>query len=243
MAYQQLTRAELRALLKERFEGPFWTDTEANLALNESLRIFNLLTGYWRRRVVFSSPVPFAHFLSVPNAITFSVRVEWGGYPLNPSSIDDLNKLRTQWRGETTLMGGDIPNRPTVWAPAGLTLLAVWPADAAGCAQYVVDGVSNTPTLEDDAQFLDLGQEELHAILCYGLHYLAFKEGGERFLASFSLYQQFIQTCGEKNSRLKATSFYRRAMGEDRSRFSHPLGVPSLPLPAQSLGAAQGLGG
>lgn len=237
MPYQSLTRDVLRLRLREKWEKvPFWTDDEANFALNEALRMFNLWTGFWKRRIAFSAPKPYAHWISLPSSIVYGMRVEWGGFPLSPSSISDLNNLRPHWRGETTLMGGDIPSRPSCWAPAGVTLLAIWPADAVGCAEYVIDGVADTPVLSSDLDFLDLGEEELHALLGEALHICAFKESGPRFFATRAHHREFLQACARKNSRLKASAFYRRAMGLDRNRGAKPLESPALPLPIEGGG-------
>ncbi|KKK94287.1 hypothetical protein LCGC14_2684390, partial [marine sediment metagenome] len=49
MAYQQLTRAQVRTLAYERLDNntKLWRTDEVNRLINESLRTFNALTGYW----------------------------------------------------------------------------------------------------------------------------------------------------------------------------------------------------
>lgn len=237
MPHQRVTRPQIRTLLEDKYEHtPFWEAEELDLAINESFRVYNLLTGTWRKRLVFSTPKPWNHFIAVPSVLLYGTRVAWDGLPLSYSSIDDLNKIRPHWRGETTLMKGDIPRRPTVWARTGLTSFGVWPADARACGTWVVDGVADTPTLTDDVAYADLGDEELHGLLSYQIHYLSFKKGGSFLADTLPLYQNFLATCAKKNSRLKATAFYRRAMGLERGRIARPDALPSLQLPGQGQG-------
>lgn len=53
MAYTHTTRAQLRAILRERLDDPstrYWTDAELNLYLNEALRTFGVMSAFWRDR-------------------------------------------------------------------------------------------------------------------------------------------------------------------------------------------------
>jgi len=236
MAYDQVTLAELRTLLAERVESvPFWDASDETYALNEALKIWNMLTGYWKKRVIVDT-VPGQHYYTVCSTMLYQLRMQWGSYPMDLSSWTDLDYGHANWEGETAGDPG-VPDRPIVFAPVGLNRFAIWPADSS-VNQIAVDSVRETPVLTASDDFVDIGQEELAAILGYALHYLAFKEGGSRFAATSMFYQQFMQAAAEKNGRLNASTFYRNAMGLDLNRNQFPMkrAIENEPPPGQARG-------
>lgn len=229
MTYQQVTLAQLQVLLADRYENvPFWTTAEATSAINESLRLWNMLTGYWKKRETVST-VAGEHWIAVNSTLLYQLRMTWEDFPMELSSIGDLDNGRSGWEadtvGGTRTDGEPLPNRPFVFAPAGLNLFAIWPADATA-HQITVDSVRETPVLSAAGDYIDIGQEELHAILGYALHYLAFKEGGARFADTQDYYKQFIGAAAIKNAKLNASMFFRNAMGLDLNRKQRPMAVP-----------------
>jgi hypothetical protein len=215
MAYQQFTLADLKLHLLGRWDGtPFWTPEEARLALNEALRVWNSLTGMWRGRVVFTAAGPW---VTLPSAITFATRVEWNSLPLASCSIDGLDQGHMTWESETISSGGTVPTRPMIWAPAGLTTLAIWPADPTGLNCLVVDGVLATPTLVLDTDYIDIGEEDLGLILGYALHTVAFKLGGRIFADTLPYFRAFIAAATDRSSKLNASAAFRTAMGRDEA--------------------------
>jgi len=238
--HHQVTLTEFCAQLRERFDGvPFWTSQNELLAINESLRCWNMLTGTWRSRWTFETDTPNeTPWYALPGCVTLATRVTWNGIPLELSSIDDLDMGRVGWEGEATSMHATdpgIPARPLCWAPAGVALIAIWPYDTGGCNALVVDGVTKTPVLCRADDFVDIGQEDFHALLGYALHVLAFKEGGARFKHSMSLYKAFIAAAAERNSRLKTSSVFRKILGLDVGRYSRP--VANVPTALDAQGA------
>ena len=229
MSYQQVTLAQLQALLAARYESvPFWTTDESTTAINEALRLWNMLTGYWKRKAVVSTSAG-NHWLNVDSTLLYQLRMTWEDYPMELSSLGDLDNARSGWEadtvGGTRSDGETLPNRPFVFAPAGLNLFAIWPADAT-THQITVDSIRETPVLSAPTDFVDIGQEELHAILGYALHYLAFKEGGARFAATQDLYKQFISAAALKNGKLNASTYFRNVMGLDLNRKQRPMEMP-----------------
>lgn len=232
MPYQQVTLATLQQDLKDKWESvPFWTDAQATSYLNESLRCWNMLTGQWKRRetiVTVANQVWYA----LTSTMVYNMRVDFSNFPLEISSVQDLDNGRPNWEGERTNSGGSVPTRPTIWAPAGLKLLAIWPADAVGGTTLVIDSVRQTPVLAAAGDFVDLGQTEHGAILGYALHIATFKIGGARHEATKSFYRSFLAAAGDLNSRLRASTFYRKAMGQDVGRFQRPIRVSPPQEPA-----------
>jgi len=233
MPYQQVTLATLRQELKDEYESvPFWLDSEATTALNESLRVWNLLTGYWKRREIIPT-VAGQVWYPLTSSMVYGVRVAFCDYPLEVSSIHDLDNGRPNWEAHTTATGGIVPTRPWLFAPAGLFLIAIWPADAAGGNTLVVDSVRQTPVLTLDADFVDLNQSEHRPLLQYALHYLAFKEGGRRFEATKAYYQRFLLAAGDMNQLLRASTWFRKEMGLDLGRIQRPPRAAKVGVPAQ----------
>jgi hypothetical protein len=225
MAYQTVTLATLRQELKDRYESsPFWTDTEALHAINESLRVWNMLTGMWKQTQTKSTTAGTVWY-TFSSSFVYNMKVSFGSYPMEVGSVSSMNNGRATWQGETTTDGGEVPTRPTIWIPAGLRRLAIWPADAAGGNMLVVDGVCITPVLSANTDFIDLAQSEHDALLGEALHVLAFKEGGQRFEGTKEHHKLFLTAALKQNSRLSKSAYFRKALGLDLNRGERPLGV------------------
>lgn len=217
MAWTRETLASLRRALASRVEAaPYWTDLEAQLALNEALECWNLLTGTWvsSQSVVIGLGDPF---LSVSAGILFNTRVTHQNLPLAKSSLADLFRGRPGWWNELTTAGGDTPTTPKVWAPVSLTLLAVWPQPAIP-QTLVVTGAAATPILTEDSGAVDLDDGVIDSLVDYALHVLAFKEGWARFSGTQALMQGFLKAAAEQNSQLNASGAFRAYLGMDAGK-------------------------
>lgn len=217
MAYTSITLATLRARLQDRYDGaPFWSTTDANDLINEALRWFNLYTGFWRGTVTVVT-VAGNPFLTVSGSLTYRTRVWVNGNPLTLSSIVQLYRARPNWRTQKTTDGGDVPTTLNSWAPVGLSRVAIWPADGAGGTTVSIDGVRVTPILTADGQFVDLGTEELDLILDEALWGLSFKRPSVQ-AALQPGHQRFLQGCLSRNDQLRASAFFREALGLDQEQ-------------------------
>lgn len=226
MVYAAVTRATLRARLQDRFTGdPFWTAAEANDALNEALRYFNLFTGYWRGTGT-ALTVANDPFLTVPGTLTYRTRVTRSGFALARKSIVELYRWRRNWRTQTTATGSPVPTTVREWAPIGLGSIAIWPAHAAGGLTLTFEAIKITPILTADGDFLDLGEEELALVLAEALYILSFKRPSI-LEAMQAKHQLFLQGCLERNAQLRASSYYRRVLGLDQQQRLEPSQVPA----------------
>jgi hypothetical protein len=222
MPYTTTTLADLQTLMQQRWDQVvFWTPEEARLALNESLRDWNLLTGRWRRRVTLST-LSGAHDYLLPSTIVYGMRVRVGTATLIPSSTLELDLGRPSWRGETVATGGDVPALPTLWAPISLRQVAIWPATLGGTDDLLVDGVSITPVLVLPADTVDLDEETIDILVDQALHVVAFKEAGPRWRSTLVYFQTFLAAAAEENGVLKQSQAYRRWAGLDRRRDLYP---------------------
>lgn len=221
MPYASVTLATLRGQLQSRYTGdPFWSNTEANDAINEALRYFNLFTGYWRGSGTANTTANVA-FVTVPGTLTYRTRVYVSGRALVIKSIVELYRTRLSWRTDLTTSGGAVPTTIREWAPVGLGQIAIWPTDAAGGTTLSFDGVRLTPVLTADGDFLDLGNEEIGILLDEALYVLGFKRPS--LLDSLQpRHQRFLAACLERNDQLRKSSFFKRVLGLDQQQRLEP---------------------
>lgn len=211
MAYQQFNLAQLQALFYEQVGGNtnFFRLDEATRILQESFRVFNCLTGFWRDRVDMSALTAGQHWYIVPaSLLTYILRVEVNGVPLQSSSLYDLDYGRGTWESEICTAG----TIPTAFAPAGVNMFAIWPASFAGGESLVVEGVVPAPVLTSVGS-VNLGSDELEMILDYAGHVAQFKEGGQEFEASQEVFKEFLKQAGSRNAVLMQSSKFRTWMG------------------------------
>ncbi len=217
----------MRGMLQQRIDDvPFWTDSEANDAINEALLMWNALTGFWKIAVDIATTATNWDY-SLPNSIVFSTSVTFDGVTMAPSSLTEMDAGKPGWQSQMTSDGGAVPTTPQIWLPMSIDLIAIWPADAVGGHTLNVDGISQTPRLMADIDFIDIGAEAFNAILGYALHMLALKEGGDRFAATMPLFKDFLAEAAEENSQLMASSFYRQFIGTDQNRQEKPTQAPA----------------
>lgn len=224
MPYSQYNRAQLRGLVQNQL-GPaasvFWRDDELNQYIQLGLRFLNMLMGYWKTRTTITTGVDTVWY-AMPGAVTSSMRVTFQGVPLSPVSSFDMDYARTNWEGETTASGGDVPTQPQFFIVTGFNLVGIWPADHAGNSAMTVDGIASTPILSNDGSVVDMGQEELTGFLDLMQAVAVFKEGGKEFTDSTQQFQTFLKAAAERNGMLKRSATYRRWMGLDRGRAQKP---------------------
>lgn len=225
MAYLQVTRAQIRAQLTARYTGdPFWTDQEANDAINEALRTFNVYTGYWRGTVT-ALTTQFSPFVTIPASLTYRTRVYRPGRALTQKSIVELYRQRREWRTDFTTDGPPTPTVIREWAPLGLSTIMTWPTDGVGGTVLTFDGVRLTPVLVADGQFLDLGQEELTLILAEAIWILTFKRPS--LIAEMrEKHLQFLRGVMDRNDQLRESAHFRQALGLDQQQRLEPVHLP-----------------
>lgn len=242
MPYQQTTLANLRTRLQARQDNSvYWVDEEMRLALNESLRVWNLLTQEFRGRVVMNAVN--GPYIAPPVALTQHTRVQFDSSPLDKTSLPALSAIIPGWEGQRTTDGGAIPVTVQNWAPVGLYLLAIWPTEPTAAHALVLDGVAITPILVNEADYIDAGEELLDRLIDYAQHVLTFKIAGASFAESLPKYRRFIQAAGVQNARFRASSLYKRVMAGDAMRLFTPLALPRAQehaqVPPETAAAAQ----
>lgn len=216
--YASYSLANLQAQLAQRADGsPFWTSDEATDAINEALLIWNALTGFWKETISITTTANNWDY-ALPASLVFGTRVEYEGKSLAQASIGDMDYGHPGWQGQTTASGGSVPTSPRVWLPLSVDMIAIWPADATGGHTLSVDGIAATPQLSASGDYIDIGNEELSAILGYALHVMALKEGGARFEGTMGYLQDFLRAAAEENDQLTMSSEFRNFIGTDENR-------------------------
>ena len=128
------------------------------------------------------------------------------GQDIQTESLYDLDVYNPPWQTGT--------GSPKIMAIAGLNLVALGPVPDATGYSVVVDVIRNAALPALDADYLQLGREELDAVLDYCEHIASLKMGGEEFQSTIPLYQRFVQAASIYNDRLKSSVVYIEAMGQ-----------------------------
>ena len=219
MAYAQYTLADLIALFYEQVGGNtvFWRTDEVTRILQESFRVFNCLTGFWRARVSAGVTVANQNWYATPLGMTYLLRVELNNQPLVSTTLYDLDYGKDDWEADSGI--------PEAWAPAGVTQFAIWPADVNAGDSLTVEGVQPAPVLTGVGN-VDLGKDELETILDYAEHIAQFKEGGQEFEASQQLLSEFLKEAGSRNAVLMQSAKFRSWMGLITGEKSRPMRLP-----------------
>lgn len=216
--YQNYTLTDMLTQLSYKFEDvPFWVEAEAIDALNEALLMWNVLTGFWKETITLTGTATNWDY-ALPDSMVFGMRVLYNGKILSQASLSDMDNGKPGWQSQITTSGGNVPTSPQIWLPLSIDMIAIWPAPAVTGGIITVDGVMATPQLVAPGDFINIGNEELGAILGYALHALAFKEGGARFQSTMEYFKEFLQAAAEENDQLTESSEFRNFIGTDQNR-------------------------
>lgn len=222
MPYSQYSLAQLQSmLLVDRLNNAvFWTTAEAAVYINEALCLWQYLTGMWKvgKPDVVKTTIG-TNFYSVPAGMLSVMRMEFNEIPTNQVSLFEMDWGTPDWQVQKTSAAA-----PKVlnWFPSGLTEIGIHPADYVNDNDLGFVGIANPPVLVNGTDKIDLGEEDLKAILDAAQNFALFKIGGGEFQTSMGLLKNFIATAAKRNSRIAATSFYKRIMGSDVGRKLNP---------------------
>lgn len=240
MPYQNITLAALKVRLAQRYEGQvFWSADAARRAINEGLRIWNIITGSWTQTFTLQT-IPNDPHLYVSGSMIDATQVRMSGRTLEKTSLRAMDLSISNWEGSTTGSGGIHPAQVVYWAPIGLTEIMIYPADAAPAQNAIeIDGVRATPLLVNDGDYLDLGDEEISTLLGYALHVLSFAKGILALQQTRPYKIQFYKAAAKRNATFAASDFYKKMVAVDRTRFSRPIESPPSAEAAGLLEAAK----
>ena len=236
MAITRYSLADLRLRVQDRLESVPWYPVDSlDAAINESLLLWNLLTGQWRTRITLTTTANTIDY-ALPASLVFGTRLQFLTAPMGQASLWEFDQGMGGWRSQTTASGGTVPTRPMLWAAVSLTLIHIWPADAVGGNSILVDGVAATPVLTQASDYLDLGEESLSPLLDCAAHLAVFSEGTDRFAATDPQWMAFLQAAAGQNQQLKRSAQMRRYLGLDKGRFLRPTRGGPLEMPPSLQG-------
>lgn len=119
--------------------------------------------------------------------------------------VGDLDAFNTTWE--------ETDGFPAAVGTAGFNLICLAPPpDNTQPYSITLDVVRNAVIPTADASQIQLGREEVDVILDYAVHLASFKMGGQEFLSTLPLFQNFVKHAAVYNDRLRGSSVYASTM-------------------------------
>ena len=137
--------------------------------------------------------------------------------PVVITPLTEADFYVANWQGLT-------PGTPTDLYYAGLNLVALSPQPTTTAFAVTANVVRNMVLPSVDADFLQIGRDDVGAILDESFHLAMFKSGGAEFALTFPSHGNFLRRCALYNSKLSALSQYLEfldGMGQSDERI-HP---------------------
>jgi len=140
-----------------------------------------------------------------------------------PRVIDSLHDLDAyaDWQN-------DDEAEPTDICMAGLNMLVPYPVPDA-VYTITLDLVANASMPANDAAYIELGRQELEAVLGYAEHLAMFKVSGPEFAATNQYWTNMIRIAAVYGERLNAASRYLSALSEQsrKEKYGRPRRKPT----------------
>src|SRR3990167_660343 len=224
MAFASTTRATLRTRISERLLSTFWSATELDLYINEALRVWNVLTGYQRNvetQTIAATTSPFYARTALTTTGIILLRIENADTHLDHVSLSEIGALAPNWISFTD-------TAVTGWCHVGLNQIVFNPIPGSGfdATSYYIDA---SPIPGSDGAFIQVGDEDLPAIVDYCVFIARLKESGSEFQESIALLQNFLKQADKYNAKLVQTSLYRRVLGNPKQPQTRPTGLEHIP--------------
>jgi hypothetical protein len=132
------------------------------------------------------------------------------GSALFPISIFELDQ---GFYGRQSASSGT----PDWWAPFGIDRVVIYPPASTTQTVNMQYYSADVRLGLDEATYLDMGDEEIQALLNYAQWVLAFKEGlTEAFENTRPLKEMFLLAARLRNAKLRGIALYKNYMGNDR---------------------------
>lgn len=118
-----------------------------------------------------------------------------------PIPITAGDSYDADWQGQS-------PGTPTAIYYAGLNMIALARQPASNGFSMTASVVRNMVLPSLDADFIQVGRDDLAAVLDEAQHIAMLKCGGAEFAETFPLHVNFLRRCAIHNSKLSALSLY-----------------------------------
>lgn len=103
---------------------------------------------------------------------------------------------------------GAAHDTPTAAYYAGLNMVALNPTPSTSPASVTASVISNMPLPAADGDFIQLGRDDIYAVLDEAQHIAMIKCGGTEFTETFPLHMNFLRRITLYNSKLNAMSLF-----------------------------------
>ncbi len=222
-SYTTTTRLALRNRIRERVFNRFWTDDELNAWITEGLRIWNTLTGYWRITTsqLIGQNTTFYNLADNLEDYMILLRASLVDTHLTLTTLKEFDELNPNWQSTTA---GTL----TLGAPLGFNMIAFNPPPLAD-VEVIFDCIRVAPTPEVDTDIIQMGEEDINALIDYVHFTLAFKEGGSELQTAMPFLQNFLSQASKYNAKLSAISVFRKFLGLPGNTQTRPIHLQRMP--------------
>ena len=145
--------------------------------------------------------------LELAKAYSSVLAAELNGVHVSVDSVQEMDAYTDGWQN-------DAASTPGILGMAGYNLFAVAPKPDAGPNSALLTIVDQAPIPSADGDQVQLGSDELEAVLGYAQHLASFKQGGAEFNNTGAQLAEFFKAAEKYNSRLSKTSWAKRAQDE-----------------------------
>ena len=187
-----VTLSQLQSRVYSRLDNNalLYTASEVTAAINEQIRVINLITGYIQTSVLVpGSSRPNQQWYNVPAGILVPLRVQFEQTVLEKYSLTNMGMIAPNWLTENTANTGAPVSH---WTSVGLQKFAIHPADSVGGNDILVTGIAEPVLLVSGSDTISFPNEYAEALEDMAVVTLVMKESGTIFTQASVMYQKFI---------------------------------------------------
>jgi hypothetical protein len=179
--------------------------------------VWNVLTGYAKAnqtKTISSGSTPFYAKTAFTDTGIFLLRVETGTTHLGQTVLPELDAMSPTWPTTTA-------TSPSYWVHAGHNniVLTPIPTGSFSATTYYVDTMA-VPSADGDS--IQVGEEDLPAIVDYVVFVARLKEGGKEAQEALPLLQNFLKQASQYNAKLLKNALFRRILGLPQAQQQRP---------------------
>jgi hypothetical protein len=142
----------------------------------------------------------YEQYVELARLLPVVLHTELNGQPVLPVTMAELDSFDPSWQNKS--------GPPTDVVIEGANLVWVYPPPDGEIYSMTMDVVRRTPVPTADADLIQLGREQLDAVLDYAVHLALFKVAGVEWRATQPQADNFLAQCVMFNRRLAASARY-----------------------------------
>jgi hypothetical protein len=140
----------------------------------------------------------YQQLIAISQSMRSVIRVQVNDRPIPLDTLSNLDAMRPTWRN----IPGETNYSACIYDILALSNL---PNQTIG---ITCDVVRSAPLPPSDADYIQVGREEISYLMDYVRHILCFKIGGSEFVATMPLYDRFLSAATQRNSLLAIKARY-----------------------------------